>query len=377
MLRLLLKAPIALLPVVTFLALLLHLESFRLVDFRTVLRMLFLGALLAAASYLLNTFFLDAMHLDIRGYSRYVSPIVEESLKAGVLVYLFARNRIGFMVDAAILGFAIGAGFALIENVYYLYSFPGANIGVWLVRGFGTAIMHGGATAIFGVMAQSLTDRHARSNPLLYLPGLALAVALHGAFNNSADYPFFATLITLLVLPLALFVVFAKSEHAAHHWLLTDYRSHQHLLTHIRSGEFQHSEAGRFILDLSGKFDEKVVANLFAYIQLHTELVLRIEKISLANDKGEPVIISDSDWQDFDRLHSLEKEIGKTALLVVWPHLQFSRKELWELYRAEHQLRRHLGHARPPEGHYRAHGSLRSALGWQRDPKTADTGKTR
>jgi RsiW-degrading membrane proteinase PrsW (M82 family) len=373
MLEFLLKAPIALLPVVTFLALLLHLESFRLVDFRTVVRMLLLGALLAAASYLLNSYLIDAMHFDIRGYSRYVAPIVEESLKAGVLVYLFARNRIGFMVDAAILGFAIGAGFALIENVYYLYSFPGANIGVWLVRGFGTAIMHGGATAIFGVMAQSLTNRHAKFNPLLYLPGLALAIALHGAFNNSADYPLLTTLITLLVLPLALFVVFAKSEHAVHHWLLTDYRSHQHLLSHIRSGEFQHSEAGRFILDLSGKFDEKVVADLFSYIQLHTELVLRIEKISLANDKGESVAITEADWEAFDRLHALEREIGKTALLVVWPHLQFSRKELWELYRVEHQLRhRHTGHAHPPAGHHQTHGSIWFAVGLRRN-ESAET----
>jgi len=357
MLRFLLKAPIALLPVITFLAVLLQLESFRLVDFWTVIRMLLLGAFLAVASYLLNTYLIDLAHLDIRGYSRYVAPGIEEALKAGVLVYLFLRNRIGFMVDAAILGFAIGAGFALIENIYYLYTFPEANTGVWLVRGFGTAIMHGGATAIFGVMAQSLTDRHARFNPLLYLPGLALAIALHGAFNQSSDYPLLATLVTLLVLPIVLLVVFAKSEHAAHHWLLTDYRSHQHLLNHIHSGEFQHSEAGRFILDLSGKFDEKVVADIFAYIQLHTELVLRIERISLVNDKGERVAITDADWESFDGLHALEREIGKTALLVVWPHLQFSRKELWELYRVEHQLRHHhTGHAHPPTHHHRVHG---------------------
>lgn len=348
MIQFLLKAPIALLPVLTFLAVLLHLESFRLVDFSTVVRMLLIGALLAVVSYLLNSYLIDLAHLDVRSYSRYLAPFVEETLKAGVLVYLFVRNRIGFMVDAAILGFAVGAGFSLIENVYYLYSFPEANTGVWLVRGFGTAIMHGGATAVFGVMAQSLTDRHARFNPLFYLPGLALAIALHGAFNNGGEYPLLATAITLLVLPLALLLVFAKSEHAVHRWLLTDYRSHQHLLQHIRSGEFQHSEAGRFILDLTGKFDDAVVADLFSYIQLHTELILRIEKITLAREKGEHVAITQENWDGFDRLHALEREIGKTALLVVWPHLQFSRKELWELYRVEHQLRHHASHADHP-----------------------------
>ena len=34
----------------------------------------------------------------------------------GLLVH---RHRVGFLVDGAILGFAVGAGFAVVENLYY------------------------------------------------------------------------------------------------------------------------------------------------------------------------------------------------------------------------------------------------------------------
>ena len=61
--------------------------------------------------------------------------VVEEILKGAVIVALIVRNRIGFLVDAVICGFAVGAGFAAVENVYYLANLPDASPVVWLIRG--------------------------------------------------------------------------------------------------------------------------------------------------------------------------------------------------------------------------------------------------
>ncbi len=75
--------------------------------------------------------------------------MIEELLKAAVIVVLMRTHRIGFPVDAAICGFAVGTGFAVVENLYFLHAMPDAGMGTWIVRGFGTAFMHGGVTAIF------------------------------------------------------------------------------------------------------------------------------------------------------------------------------------------------------------------------------------
>ena len=335
-LQFLLEIPIGLAPVIVFLAVLQRLDSFRLVSLYTIALTMASGAVLAVLSYAVNGAAMDALHADLATYIRYISPVIEECLKAGVLIYLFSRNHIGFMVDAAIAGFAVGTGFALIENIYFLYAFPDANIGVWVIRGFGTALMHGGATAIFGVLAQSLTERHKRFGWFWYLPGLAAAIVLHSAFNHFPNSPLAATLGTLVVLPLTFLVIFAKSEQAIHKWLLSDYETHETLLADMRSGEFAHSEAGRFVADLAGKFAAADVADMFAYIQLHTELVLRAEQMLLAREKGEKPMATAQDRAHFAELHALERKIGRTALLTLWPHLHFSRQELSELYELEH-----------------------------------------
>ena len=53
-----------------------------------------------------------------------MSPWLEESLKAALIVYLIRTRRVGMLVDASIYGFAVGTGFALFENFYYLATRP-------------------------------------------------------------------------------------------------------------------------------------------------------------------------------------------------------------------------------------------------------------
>jgi protease PrsW len=338
---LLIEALIAFLPVLVFLLVLLRLDSYKLVSLREVLACLLAGLLLAAVSYFVNTQAIGVLHYSFTTYSQFVAPFAEESLKAVFIIVLFARNRLGFMIDAAIAGFAVGAGFSVTENLYYLHAFSpdAANIGVWVVRGFGTALMHGGATAIFGVMAEGLTERQATINPLMMLPGLLAAIAVHALYNFLQFVPLIATAAMVVILPIAVVAVFAKSEHKVHTWLLSDYASHEHLLEDIRSGAFSNSEAGRLIRDISDKFDPDVVADLFEYVRLHTELVIRSEQTSLGRETGQKLGHAHEIHEAFRRLHALEKKIGPVAMLTLWPHLHFSRRELWELHELEGEVR--------------------------------------
>jgi hypothetical protein len=249
------------------------------------------------------------------------------------------RARIGFLIDAAIMGFALGTGFALVENLYYLTTFPNANAGVWIVRGFGTAMMHGGATAIFGVLAQSWTERHTKFGPALYLPGFLAAVGVHSLFNHLLGAPMIATGVMLLLVPAILFAVFAKSEHRIHDWLIKDHADHERLLDTM-SIEFAHSEAGRFISELADKFGGAHTADIYAYMRLHAQLVLRAEEFLLAREAGTKPQVTAEDRQRFGDLHDLERKIGKTALLALWPHLHYSRQELAELYELESRTHR-------------------------------------
>ena len=329
--EILLRAPVGLLPVLVFLFALVYLDSYKLVRLRVVLFVIFLGCLSTVAAYYVNPLVMSSLAVEFGPYSRYVAPLVEEALKALVMIFLFRTNRIGFLVDAAIMGFAVGAGFALVENLYYLQAGAGSHFGVWIIRGFGTAIMHGGVVAIFGVLSQALTERSMRINPLLYVPGLLVAATLHSVFNHFPGTPILTTVGTLLALPPILAFVFRKSARAMHAWLQLDFDADARLITMITSHEFSESNIGRFLTDLKTKFEGPVVADMLCYLRVYTELAIRAKGVLMMRENGLEAPVGERTQEKFDELHYLEKSIGKTGCLAMKPFLQMERKDLWQL----------------------------------------------
>jgi len=324
-------APVGLLPVVIFLVVLVYMDSYKLVRLRLVLWVIALGGAMTVASYFVNGFLIERTGLDFREYSRYVAPLAEETLKGLAMVYLFRTSRIGFLVDAAILGFAVGAGFAVVENFYYLYYATGTNMGVWIVRGFGTAIMHGGVTAAFGVMAQTLTERSMKLHPMYYLPGLVIAATLHSVFNHFPGSPILATIGTLMVLPPIFYLVFHRSARAMHSWLQADFDADTELLELINSSGFHNSKIGLYLNDLRTKFEGTVVVDMLCYLRIYTELAVRAKGVLLMRENGLEVPVGERTREKFKELHFLEKSIGKTGLLAMKPFLQMERKDLWQM----------------------------------------------
>lgn len=329
---LLIRAPVGLLPVLIFLIALLYLDSYKLIRFRVIASVIVAGGVLTVAGYFLNGYLLDMTDITFRTFSRYVAPVTEETLKALVVIFLFRTNRIGFLVDSAIMGFAVGAGFAVVENLYYLYAAGHAQLGVWVVRGFGTAIMHGGVTAIFAILSQVLTERNLKANPLYYLPALIVAIALHSLFNHFVLPPILMTLSFLVLLPPLLYAVFLKSADLMHEWLELDFDADAQLIEQINSGHFAESRIGVFLDDLRNRFDGTVVVDMLCYLRIYTELALRAKGVLLMRENGLDVPAGERTREKFAELEYLETSIGKTGLLAMRPFLHMTRKDLWQLY---------------------------------------------
>ncbi len=324
-------ACIGLLPVLVFLLVLRVMDSYKLVTMRMLLVIILAGGLLAGASYLVNDFLLDTLGWPFKTYSRYLAPLVEEFFKALAVVYLFRTHRIGFLVDAAIFGFAAGAGFAVVENFYLLNVLPDTHIGVWIVRGFGTAIMHGGVTAIFAVMAQALTERSMDVALRHFVPGFALAVALHSLFNHFFFTPLLSTIIILATMPPIFFLVFNRSANLMHDWLELDFDADANLIEQINSGEFSETKIGRFLTDLKTKFHGPVVVDMLCYLRVYTELALRAKGVLMMRENGIDAPVGERTREKFAELRYLEQSIGRTGRLAMQPFLQMDRKDVWQI----------------------------------------------
>jgi len=326
------RAPVGLLPVLIFLVILVWMDSYKLVSLKSVLAVIVVGGLTAFAAMYLNGWLLNALGMELKPFSRYVSPLVEEGLKSLVIVYLFRSSRIGFLVDSAIMGFAVGAGFALVENYHYLQVYSSAGFGVWIVRGFGTAIMHGGVTAMFAIMSQTLTERQMKINPLFYVPGFVVAVFLHSIFNHFLVAPVLQTIGTLFILPPLLQLVFQRSAKSLHDWLELDFDADTDLIDMIESGEFSQSKIGLFLDDLREKFEGPIVVDMLCYLRVYTELAIRAKAALIARENGLEIPVGERTREKFQELHYLEKSIGKTGCLAMKPFLQIERKDLWQMH---------------------------------------------
>jgi protease PrsW len=328
----LVRVPLALLPVLLFLAGLVQLDGYKLVRMRMMLALVATGCVAAGASYLLNNLAYEHFPGDFVAYSRYGSPWIEEALKAALLVFLIRTRRVGLPVDAGIAGFAIGTGFALVENIYYLMSRPHTALAVQVIRGFGTAIMHGGTAAVLAMISNTLYERRPSGGLHLLLPGFLAAVALHTGFNYLLVRPALATLATLLVLPFVIFLAFDHSERILRTWIEVDLESDMELLETISAGKFLGSKSGRYLQALRDRFRGEELADMLCYLRVHGELAVRAKGILLLRESGlpEPPIDDDTRARLAELAH-LERSIGKTGVLAVRPLMMATGKEIWQL----------------------------------------------
>jgi hypothetical protein len=240
-------ALVGLLPVLLFLLLLVWLDSYKLVSVRLVLAVMLWGVAAAIACYFVNGALIPRAGLAIAPYSRYVAPAIEEIAKGMVIVALIRTHRIGFLIDAAILGFAVGAGFAIVENLQFQRMLPDAGIATWLVRGFGTAIMHGGVTATFAMMSlvsveRARTARGARVRAAARARRrAALGLQPPGRRADGGDARRARRAAGVMAL------VFARSERAVGDWLGRGFDADTAMLASINSGHFSDSPTGRYL----------------------------------------------------------------------------------------------------------------------------------
>lgn len=336
---------VALLPVLLFLGLLVLLDSFKLVSLRTVLAALLAGAAAAIAGAQLNSWLLDATSLAPPLFSRYVAPILEEALKAVWVVVLLRRGRVGFLVDAAILGFAVGAGFALVENVEYLRALGERGLGLWLVRGFGTAILHGATTAILAILAKGLVDRHPDHLHAALVPGYLAATLIHSAYNHQLLPPVLSAGVLLVGLPLLVVVVFERSERRTRDFLGVGLDTDLEVVETIASGAALETRIGHYLTSLKQHFPGEVVADMLCLLRIQVELSIRAKGLLLAREAGLEAPVGDDVRDRLTELRYLERSIGRTGLLAMKPVVRHDARALWQVYLLEEAGR--AGSARP------------------------------
>lgn len=331
----LINGALGLLPVLAFLAMLIQSDTFKLVRRNYVAMLIVSGAFAALVAYFAGKALMRETGVNYDVFILFAGPLLEEALKALIVILLIRSNRIGFVLDAAIAGFAIGAGFALVENYFYLRVIGEGNFAIWVVRGFGAAIMHGGATALYAILAQTLTPQDGKGSPLRLAPGFLAAFLIHALFNRFLDYPVTSTIVLMIGLAASLSFILHRDRQSIDQWLKVDFDEYRRLLLAIRSGDFGEEGFGKALQSLRIRFDPTEVSEILRYAELHTELVLFAEDVLKAQARGEALEVQAAVKEKLAHFHYLEERIGGAVRLALRRHLKFSRYEFFQLYKLQ------------------------------------------
>jgi protease PrsW len=328
-----LRVVLALLPVLLFLTALRLLDSYKLVSLGKVGAALAAGAVAAAVSFALNRAIFHQFPEYQDQYARFGAPVLEELAKSVFWIFLIATARVAFMVDSAICGFAIGAGFALIENIFYLQVLEGRGIGTWLLRGFGTAVMHGGVAAIGALLSVYWSESRQWRGVGQFAPGLAAAMMLHSFFNQGLLSPASSMVATVAGLPLIFLVVFYFSERSLHKWLGGKLDQDIDMIAMIASGEFKQTPQGAYLMSVKDAFPPEVRGDMLTLLHLTLEISARAKGNLMLREAGLDVPPDPALESHFKELRYLEKSIGPTGMLAIRPLLSQTPRDLWEIHR--------------------------------------------
>lgn len=340
---------LALVPVLMLTAAFIWLDVFKLVSLWETVGLLLLGGAAAIAAYPVSGAFLDTLPIGFSTYSRFAAPWIEEALKAIVIIGLFRFNRIGLKLDAVIMGFAVGAGFSVVENIFYLIRFPELGAPVWMVRGIGTAVMHGTAAAMMAVIAHRLAigELHHEASDFhfrlwWFVPGYLVAVAIHTAFNQFPSDPLAAMLVTALLAPLVLMAILRFGTGEARKWLGEEEEAHRSLLKILEAGAFPDKPGWRRIDELVERAGPQTGALIREYVSVLTRLILAEEQILLRQSEDAHRVGTDGAAL-FGRFKELRQALGPAIVHALTSLLPFSRGDYWEVWELHHHLKQGSG----------------------------------
>jgi protease PrsW len=336
------QAGISVLPVLLFLFALEAIDTYKLLTLPRVLRSVAVGCGAAVFCWGLNTAIYTWAVASPGLWARSGAPVIEEIAKALYVAWLLRSNRVGFMVDTAVSGFAVGAGFAILENLTYIPDLSASGLAASAVRGLGTAMMHGGATAIFGTISANVREIRGSRSAVVFLPGLVMAILIHELYNQPWWRPVIAAAVVLVTLPAVTAFIFWRSEKVLEKWLGAKLDKDIDLLQMIATGTFSQSHVGRYLQSLESTFEPVILGDMLSYLHLSLELSAQAKGDLLRREMGFPVPPDPELPAQLKELKFLELQIGRAGKMALNPLLGQSRRDIWELQQLTEKTERGL-----------------------------------
>ena len=334
----------ALLPVVLYIVLVYVLDRFALLSKVQLLVMVVLGIITALICFGLF-WLLDSVVSP--GVSDYLYPVLEESVKAIPLLALARRKKMVFFIDSIICGAAIGGGFSILENIFYLVMGEPLAFGTALFRGLEVALIHMGCSAMVAEACMFIVRLGSRgkvglhvklSDNLVVLVLLIAAPLLHVLHNNLQLNPIIQFVLIFGSMAGLLLWTYQYDAEMINRWLDRGLDKQIALIGAIQEGQLVDTPTGQYLMSVKDSFPAEVFFDIICYVQLYLELSVASKSRYLLKEAGIEEPLDDSQKQStldkYKEFTILEKGLSKSARMAIAPVVKFypaDRRALDEL----------------------------------------------
>ena len=337
----------ALLPVVIYIIVVYQIDNFSLISVKRLLLLILCGMLTALACFAL---FQLTGKIIPQSQSDSVNPIIEEMVKGIPLLWLAARKKIVFFIDSVICGAAVGGGFSILENIFYLLLGDQMGIGTVLFRGLEVALVHMGCSALVaaGLMLIVRMIEYSRSRSVVKKSDIAMSVfllseapVLHLFHNTFHFVPLVQFVFVIGTLGGLLVWTYFYDVEMIHSWIDTGLDKQLDLLASIKTGRLDDTPTGKFLESVKDAFPPKDYFDIICYVQLHVELSVASRSRVMLRESGleDNLPLSDEMKEQiisqYIEYKTLEKRLGNAARMTIAPIVKYDPAE----YKALEDLR--------------------------------------
>ena len=337
----------AILPVVIYIFIVYKIDNFSLINVKNLFLQVLCG--MVAALVCFGLFQLTGLILS-ENQSDFFNPVLEEIIKAIPLLWLATRKKIVFFIDSVICGAAVGGGFSILENIFYLLLGNEMGIGTVLFRGLEVALIHMGCSAIIaaGLMLGIRLILRSRSrlgiknsDALMVISLLVVSPVLHVCHNTFHFNPLVQFIFVIGTMGGLLVWTYFYDVEMIHRWLDTGLDKQLSLLDSIKKGQLSDTPTGHFLQSVKDAFPPEDFFDMICFVQLHVRLSVAsrsrvmlwesgLERDLPLTDEMKELILS-----QYTEYRLLEKRLGNTARMTIAPIVKYDPAE----YKALEDLR--------------------------------------
>lgn len=297
---------------------------------------IFCGIIAYAIAAKINPAMVNAGWVTWDQVVRITAPIVEELLKALILIILVQRADFNYVVDGAIYGFGAGIGFAIIENYEYITHHPEIALILAVERVFSTNLVHATASGLIGTgLAYRRGDSSWRAW-LVIVFGYLFAISIHMAFNTLASagvYLIFVILFGLIGLGLIWYVIKRglniQKEWVAEKLNMTDRVTKQEskVVSHIET-------INEILAPVEERFGTQMASLVRSLIYKQAEMGIKRKLLDTATNETRKKDITKIIEELSRDTNELRKQIGPYCMMMIRSVYLDHDLQIWNLLNA-------------------------------------------